>query len=452
MPSRLALRIYLIGLVQFLVVFAAMEATKAIERRSIPPFGSKLARYVAEDLARVYDDPPAFDRELERASTTLEWTIEIRDGDRVVAKKTPPNLRPEQTVPFRRGTVPLAASGGKALTLAYEVHPPGPPPGMRYPTLVGLVLLVAGVASFLAARSVTRPLAELTAATRAFGGGRLDARAKMKRADEIGEVASAFDDMADRVARLLLAERELLANVSHELRTPLARIRVALDLANEAEPSVAVESLAGIAEDLAELERIVDDVLAAARLAHQDGSPASSSFPVRREAIPMTPLVDKSVAKFRSQHPGRRLSVELDRDLPIVEGDPILVRRVIDNLLDNAHKYSNGADDPIAVRATSDAEAVLVEVKDRGVGIAPSDLERVFEPFYRSDRSRTRATGGLGLGLALVKRVVDAHGGTIAIESELGVGTAVRVRLPTSRDSTIHVATSREARVDLSSS
>lgn len=433
MPSRLALRIYLIGLVQFLVVFAAMEATKAIERRSFPPFGSKLARYVAEDLARVYDDPAAFDAELERASRTLEWTIEVREGDRVVAKKSPPSLRPEQLAPFRKGTVPLAVPGGRTATLAYEVHPPGPPPGMRYPTLVGLVVLVVGIASFLAARSVTRPLAQLTEATRAFGRGKLDARSKMTRADEIGEVSKAFDDMADRVARLLLAERELLANVSHELRTPLARIRVALDLANEAEPSVAVESLAGIAEDLAELERIVDDVLAAARFAHEDGSPASSSFPVRRETIPMTALLDKSVTRFKSQHPGRRLSVDVDQDLPFVQGDPILVRRVIDNLLDNAHKYSKGGDDPIDVRASTDGGAIVVEVKDHGVGIARGDLDRVFEPFFRSDRSRTRATGGLGLGLALAKRVVDAHGGGIAIDSELGVGTVVRVRLPVAR-------------------
>lgn len=432
MPSRLALRIYLIGLVQFLVVFAAMEATKAIERRSIPPFGTKQARFVAEDLARVYDDPAAFDRELERASRTLDWTVEVREGDRVVARKTPPNLRPDQT-PFRRGNVPIAAPGGRTATLAYEVHPPGPLPGMRYPTLVGLVLLVAGIASFLAARSVTRPLAELTATTRAFGRGKLDARAKMARADEIGEVASAFDDMADRVARLLLAERELLANVSHELRTPLARIRVALDLANEAEPAVAVESLGDIAEDLAELERIVDDVLAAARLAHEDGSPASSSFPVRTEVIPMNALLDKSVSKFKSQHPARKLSVEVDGDLPAVQGDPILVRRVIDNLLDNAHKYSKGGDDRIDVRATTEGEAILVEVKDRGVGIARADLDRVFEPFFRADRSRTRTTGGLGLGLALVKRVVDAHGGTIDIESEVAVGTCVRVRLPAER-------------------
>src|SRR5690606_13806715 len=133
------------------------------------------------------------------------------------------------------------------------------------------------------------------------------------------------------------AERELLANVSHELRTPLARIRVALDLANEADPAVAFESLAGIADDLAELERIVDDVLAAARLAHEEKDHAP--LPVRRERIAMGALLDKSVARFRMAHPDRELAVAIAPDLPPIEGDPVLVRRVVDNLLDNAHKY-----------------------------------------------------------------------------------------------------------------
>lgn len=426
MPSRLALRIYLIGLVQFLVVFAAMEATKRLEQRRIPPFGQKHARYVAEDLAAIYDDRPALEARVMRLARTLDWTVDVKDGEgRVVAHAEPAEELPESTR-FVRASVPIPLSGGRDASLEFEVHPPASPPGMRYPSIVGVVVLVAGIASWLAARSVTRPLAELTEATRAFGGGKLDARARMDRADEIGEVASAFDDMADRVARLLLAERELLANVSHELRTPLARIRVALDLANEADPAVAFESLAGIADDLAELERIVDDVLAAARLAHEEKDHAP--LPVRRERIAMGALLDKSVARFRMAHPDRELAVAIAPDLPPIEGDPVLVRRVVDNLLDNAHKYGKDGGGAVELAARADAGAVLVEVKDGGVGIAKADLERVFEPFFRAERSRARATGGLGLGLALAKRVVDAHGGSIEIDSELGVGTVARVR------------------------
>jgi signal transduction histidine kinase len=287
---------------------------------------------------------------------------------------------------------------------------------------------------------------------RDFGRGRLDARANMNRSDELGEMARAFDDMADRIAHLLRTERELLANVSHELRTPLARIRVALDLANEVEeggdPRQAALSLQEIAEDLAELERLVDDVLAAARLALDEGT--NAGIPIRREPLDPRSLLEKSVAKFTAAHPRRELRVRIDDDLPPMLGDVVLLRRVVDNLLDNAQKYSDKESEPVWLdahcaiddgrdgredrhdegRASGTRKSLVIEVRDRGIGIALTDLSRLFEPFFRADRSRTRSTGGLGLGLALARRVVDAHGGTIAFTSEVGKGTTARVTLP----------------------
>jgi signal transduction histidine kinase len=112
----------------------------------------------------------------------------------------------------------------------------------------------------------------------------------------------------------------------------------------------------------------------------------------------------------------------------MLDGDPVLLRRVIDNLLENARKYSDAAD-AVELHATSGNE-LSIEVVDRGIGIAAADLPLLFRPFFRADKSRTRATGGLGLGLALAKRIVDAHGGTITIESVVDEGTRVRVRLP----------------------
>jgi signal transduction histidine kinase len=237
--------------------------------------------------------------------------------------------------------------------------------------------------------------------------------------------------MAERVAKLVHAERELLANVSHELRTPLARIRVALDLANEGDPRMAMESLGEIAQDLAELERIVDDVLASARLALDASAPASRpTMLVRTERLDTEALIDKSVARFKAAHPERTLEVRLGKHLPAIMADAVLIRRVFDNLLDNAHKYTEEAKEPIALEAHADGDAVVIEVKDHGIGIDKADLARLFEPFFRADRSRTRSTGGLGLGLALARRVVDAHNGSITFTSEVGSGTVARVRLP----------------------
>src|SRR5262249_22481855 len=150
---------------------------------------------------------------------------------------------------------------------------------------------------------------------RAFGGGDLRARVGEARRDELGDVARAFDEMADRVTDLLRAEKELLASVSHELRTPLARIRVALDLAAEGDAEEAREALADIAGDLDELERLISDVLTAARLDLGDGSSARGVPPLRREPIDVADLLAHAGSRFRAAHPERTLRVNVAEDL-----------------------------------------------------------------------------------------------------------------------------------------
>ena len=135
-------------------------------------------------------------------------------------------------------------------------------------------------------------------------------------------MARAFDEMAERMESLLLAERELLANVSHELRTPLARIRVALDIASEADGKAGAISLADIAQDLAELERIVEDVLASARLALDTGTRTDGGLPMRTQPGDLRALLDKSVALFRVAHPSRALETALPDALGIGDGRP----------------------------------------------------------------------------------------------------------------------------------
>jgi two-component system OmpR family sensor kinase len=149
-------------------------------------------------------------------------------------------------------------------------------------------------------------------------------------------------------------------------------------------------------------------------------------------------VLERAASRFRAAHPARPLTAEIRVDLPVIDGDPVLLRRVVDNLLENAHKYSKRAEDEVELRAEASAASVRIEVVDRGIGIAAEDLPLVFRPFFRADRSRTRATGGLGLGLALAKRIVDAHGGTLAIESRLGEGTRAIVELPIAPEATRH--------------
>jgi signal transduction histidine kinase len=310
--------------------------------------------------------------------------------------------------------------------MAISEQPPAPPLAL----VASVILVVVGVGAWLTARSIGQPLGRLAETTRAFGKGQLEVRAKLDRRDEIGEVAQAFDDMADRLARLIVAERELLANVSHELRTPLARIRVALDIASEQQEGKGGGiSLADIAQDLAELERIVEDVLASARLSLDTGT-REGGLPMRTQPGDVRALLDKSVALFKVAHPNRTLEVALPDKLGTMMADPVLLRRVIDNLLENAHKYTDKPDREIKLNARIDGTKVVISVTDRGIGISEADQKRLFEPFFRVDRSRSRATGGLGLGLLLARRVVEAHGGTLTITSVLDEGTTASVTLP----------------------
>jgi len=229
--------------------------------------------------------------------------------------------------------------------------------------------------------------------------------------------------------RLLLSEKELLANVSHELRTPLARIRVALDLAAEGDAETARVSLSEIATDLAELELLVDDVLTATRFELAAGG-APGAFDLRREQVEAWSVVQQAASRFRAAHPERALELGADPGPAHIEVDPMLFRRVLDNLLENAHKYSPDPDAAIGLESRIESQSAIFEVHDRGVGIPAADLPHVFSPFFRGERSRDRQSGGVGLGLTLAHRIVEAHAGRISIEGRRGGGTTARVALP----------------------
>jgi len=305
------------------------------------------------------------------------------------------------------------------------------PPGWAGPviTLVcGLLILVLG--AVVTARWIVRPIDRLARAARALGRGDLAARSRLERSDEIGELGDRFDEMADRIEKLVKSEKELFANVAHELRTPLARIGVALDLAGEGDAEAARASLAEIAVDVTELETIVDDILTAMRFEIASGTGAIARLPLRKAHVTPASIVETAALRQRARHPERTLDITVAPDLPMLEVDPMLVRRVLDNLLENAHKYTPDTGRPTAISARLDGSRVVFEVADRGLGIGAEDLPHVFTAFFRGERSRSRETGGVGLGLTLAKRIVEAHDGTIEATSTAGAGTTMRVALP----------------------
>ena len=328
----------------------------------------------------------------------------------------------------------FSAHGARGFFVARGIH--GEPPGLTGPVLVlvcGFVILVFG--ALVTARWIVRPIDRLSRTARALGAGDLQARSRLERSDEIGELGHRFDEMADRVEGLLVSEKELLANVAHELRTPLTRIGVALDLAAEGDSEAARASLAEIAVDVGELETIVDDILTAMRFEVAGGGKGpTAQLPLRRAHVAAGSIAEAAADRMRGRHPKRPLVVTIEPGLPLVHADPMLLRRVLDNLLENAHKYTPDGTQAIELTATRDGDHVSYEIIDKGVGITPDDLPRVFTAFFRGERSRSRETGGVGLGLTLAKRITEAHGGTIGATSQTGVGTQMRVTIPSAED------------------
>ncbi|TMA23383.1 MAG: HAMP domain-containing histidine kinase [Deltaproteobacteria bacterium] len=270
------------------------------------------------------------------------------------------------------------------------------------------VLLVSLALVYPLSRSITRPLERLTATAESFGRGDRSARSGIKSEDEVGRLARSFDEMASRIEETRKSEKELLANVSHELRTPLARIRVAMELIEPRDETVK-RRLSVVAEELDELERLVADVLTASRL-------DLAQSPLKRDRF------------SAALEPGRDVQADVQAGLAL-EGDEGLLSRALDNLLDNARKYGGGPDKPIRVEARREGAETVLAVSDAGEGIPPEELERIFDPFYRGSSVRHR-TGGFGLGLALARRVAEAHGGRIRAHNQSGGGARIEMRIP----------------------
>jgi len=294
-------------------------------------------------------------------------------------------------------------------------RPMGAPRLWRPVVIVGLALLVVAIATRPLAQRISRPLERLTAAARRLGGGDLSARAPAdgahaRRGDEIGELTRAFNEMAERVERLVRSEKDLLANVSHELRSPLARIRVALALL-PCEADGDDRRVRDVERDLAELDRLIEDVLTAARL-------DVTACP--RASAPSTRACSSRTLRARASRPahrrpagarGGRAAGGLYRRRVAAAPCPLEPRR-------ERGEVRRAADHPVGRGRGREGGA---RRERRRPGVAPADRERVFEPFYRGDAARTPDPGGddarrgVGLGLTLARRIAEVHGGAIAI-------------------------------------
>jgi signal transduction histidine kinase len=224
--------------------------------------------------------------------------------------------------------------------------------------------------------------------------------------DEFGALTDAFNKMVGRVKQMIQARDQLLLDVSHELRSPLTRLKVALALLPED------ENKAGMVGDLNEMEAMITELLELERLREGRG--------IRRERHDLVSLLREVAEAYKSAPPGVDLLAHSSAAWLDIDREKI--RTVMRNLLENARKFSLPDSRPIEICIVRDSSAITVRISDDGPGIPESDLPNLFEPFYRVDRSRSRKTGGYGLGLSICKRIMEAHGGSIAVTNNAGRG------------------------------
>lgn len=275
-----------------------------------------------------------------------------------------------------------------------------------------LVTLLPVLISFLLIRIILKPIQTLKIALETFGSGDLTARANIHQHDELGALAANFNKMADEINNILTARQQLVSDVSHELRSPIARLKMAIE-SIQASPIKK-----DLADDIEELQSLTDTILDAERIRSGVSTPTLEEFNI-------ISLIHEIKNQLKTNH---KISLEGLPTTTNVIADKRWAKIVLRNVIENAAKYSNPDSKPIQVTVDISDEFCEICVKDFGVGIAKEDLEKVFEPFYRVDSSRTKASGGFGIGLHLCKRIMTALGGSIAIDSSKGEWTKVRLK------------------------
>ncbi|MFO7890753.1 MAG: HAMP domain-containing sensor histidine kinase [bacterium] len=283
--------------------------------------------------------------------------------------------------------------------------------------IVGLIHLSAItlmiILVYAALRWILHPIGTLHQAVQNIKEGDLSTEITTDRRDELGELITSFNKMRIRIQEMIKARDKLLLDVSHELRSPLTRILVSLEMVEDCEEK---EDLFA---DIREMETMVTELLESARIQSKYGG-----IDLQTENLSM--IINEVCQKFSDQKPGIRLH-SLPRKIPLLL-DSERIKTLFKNIISNALKYSDPEGQPVEISVKKNDAEVTVTIQDHGHGIPEKELPFIFEPFYRVDKSRSKKTGGYGLGMSLSKKIIEAHNGTIEIKSTAGKGTTVFLR------------------------
>ena len=287
-----------------------------------------------------------------------------------------------------------------------------------------LAVAIALLLTFVLSRRILAPVKALTQAARRLGKGDFSQRVRVRDKGEVGELAQSFNSMAGDLERAEQLRRNMVADAAHELRTPLSNIRGYLEAIRDGIKKPDAGTIRSLDEEASSLSRLVDDLQ---ELSLADAGKLKLIY--RKEDV--SKLINEAVAALQPQAAakGLMLAVKLPEKLPLVDIDSHRIKQVLRNLLENAvaHTSRGGS---ITVEAGQQGSQIKVSVVDTGEGIPAKDLPNIFERFYRVDKSRARATGGSGLGLTIAKRLVEAHGGRIEVQSKPKKGSRFTFTLP----------------------
>ena len=316
-----------------------------------------------------------------------------------------------------------------------ELPPPSRLERLLNPRQLGVrvfvTFFVASVICFLLARSLTAPIRKLRAATRRFAEGDFAVRVAPglgRRRDEIAELGSDFDLMAERIEDLLKGQRRLLRDISHELRSPLARLTVALELARQGSGPDAAGPLDRIELEAERLNALIGQLLTLTVV--ESGAQILEKAPVDLGSL-VREIADD--AAFEASRQNRAVNLSWGGEAITVDGSSQMLRQAVENVVRNALRYTaEGTSVEIRLheRCDGDRADALVAVRDHGPGVPEEALAHLFEPFYRVAEARDRQTGGTGIGLAITDRAVRLHGGTVSAANAPGGGLLVEIVLP----------------------
>ena len=298
---------------------------------------------------------------------------------------------------------------------------------LRWWISVGVALVLSGAVGLVFSGAIARPLRRLTVAAGQVAKGQLDQQVPVLSRDEMGQLSQAFNEMTARLKAARQMQTDFVADVSHELRTPLTSVKGLIETLQDGaadDPQARNRFLDTVAGETDRLIRLVNDLLLLSRV-------DSQALVLHTSTVDPIPLIQTAVDQLAPKAAAQSLTVEVETgpDVPTVQVDPDRLTQVMLNLLDNALSYSPPGE-TVTVLVEAETEAVKIHVRDHGIGIPPKDLSHIGDRFYRSDRARSRSQGGSGLGIAIARALIELHGGTLHIQSQVGQGTTVTLTLP----------------------